>query len=98
MNFLKFLFSVIEMESVRLANHKIQYSIDRGGESKIMLLVRTSTTTTVKSCRNAICRQKEVRDCTSSHAKRIYEPECKINAIFCVDKLEENIKATNPFD
>ncbi len=52
----------------------------------------------IRVCRNAICRQKEVRDCTSSHAKRIYEPECKINAIFRVDKLEENIKATNPFD
>ena len=51
MNFLKLLFFLIEMESVRHANHKIQYSIDRGGESKIMLLVRTSTTTTVKSCR-----------------------------------------------
>ncbi len=46
----------------------------------------------------ATCRQKEVKDCTSSHARRIYEPECKINAIFRVDKFEENIKTTNPFD
>ena len=46
----------------------------------------------------ATCRQKEVKVCTSSHARRIYKPECKINAIFRVDELEENIKATNPFD
>ena len=70
MNFLKFLFSVIEMESVRLANHKIQYSIDRGGESKIMLLVRTSTTTTVKSCR-FVCAETLSADKKKSEIARV---------------------------